>query len=156
MPGCSTSLCHGRDQKEPDHYPPTPVEFEGRQGNRVQNLWPTNDRWRGACRSSCAAEQFRSNASLEAVDRRALNNSKNWQWTTEGDVSARRLTPAPVNDRTAFSPQLVARWFTVTGVLMSASSIRRCLLYHGLRAREPLYKIPPHGKPLMAASAMGS
>ncbi|GFX41038.1 hypothetical protein TNCV_2217361 [Trichonephila clavipes] len=27
----------------------------------------------------------------EAVD----NNSKNWQWTTAGDISARRSTPAP-------------------------------------------------------------
>ncbi|GFV12190.1 GATOR complex protein NPRL3 [Trichonephila clavipes] len=45
--------------------------------------------------SSCAAEQFHSDASLEAVDRRALNNSKNWQWTTEGDVCVRRSTPAP-------------------------------------------------------------
>ncbi|GFW36850.1 hypothetical protein TNCV_4348911 [Trichonephila clavipes] len=44
--------------------------------------------------SSCAAEQFHSDASLEAVDRRAPNNSKNWQWTKEGDVSTRRLTPA--------------------------------------------------------------
>ncbi|GFS92934.1 hypothetical protein TNCV_1886071 [Trichonephila clavipes] len=42
-----------------------------------------------------SSEQFRSDASLEAVDRRAPNNSKNWQWTMEGDVSARRLTPAP-------------------------------------------------------------
>ncbi|GFU17090.1 hypothetical protein TNCV_1853501 [Trichonephila clavipes] len=36
-----------------------------------------------------------SDASLEAVDRRAPNNSKNWQWMTEGDVSTRRSTPAP-------------------------------------------------------------
>ncbi|GFV41861.1 uncharacterized protein TNCV_2958771 [Trichonephila clavipes] len=33
--------------------------------------------------SSCAVEQFHSDASLEAVERRAPNNSKNWQWTTE-------------------------------------------------------------------------
>ncbi|GFV30276.1 uncharacterized protein TNCV_97511 [Trichonephila clavipes] len=39
-------------------------------------------------RSSCAAEQFHSDASLEALNRRAPNNSKNWQWTTEGEVSA--------------------------------------------------------------------
>ncbi|GFW57737.1 hypothetical protein TNCV_2926561 [Trichonephila clavipes] len=45
--------------------------------------------------SSCAAEQFHSDASLEAVERRAPNNSENWQWMTEDDVSARRLTPAP-------------------------------------------------------------
>ncbi|GFT60399.1 hypothetical protein TNCV_4971661 [Trichonephila clavipes] len=46
-------------------------------------------------RSSCAAEQFRSDASLEAVDQRAPNNSKNWQWTTEGDVRVLRSTSAP-------------------------------------------------------------
>ncbi|PRD30833.1 UNVERIFIED_CONTAM: hypothetical protein NCL1_25220 [Trichonephila clavipes] len=44
--------------------------------------------------SSCTAEQFHSDASLEAVDRRAPNNSKNWQWMMEGDVSVRRSTPA--------------------------------------------------------------
>ncbi|GFY27352.1 uncharacterized protein TNCV_2069721 [Trichonephila clavipes] len=38
-------------------------------------------------RSLCAAEQFHSDASLETVDRRAPNNSKNWQWMMEGDVS---------------------------------------------------------------------
>ncbi|GFX62366.1 hypothetical protein TNCV_407611 [Trichonephila clavipes] len=46
-------------------------------------------------RSSSAAEQFHSDANLEAVVRRAPNNSKNRQWTTEGDVSTRRSTPAP-------------------------------------------------------------
>ncbi|GFV51560.1 transposable element Tcb2 transposase [Trichonephila clavipes] len=48
-----------------------------------------------------------------------------------------------VNDRTASSRYLAARWSTTTGVLMSASSIRRCLLLHrGLRARVPLYRMP--------------
>ncbi|GFT34131.1 hypothetical protein TNCV_4385421 [Trichonephila clavipes] len=46
-------------------------------------------------RRSCAAEQFHSVASLEAVDQQGPNNSENWQWTTESDVSARRSTPAP-------------------------------------------------------------
>ncbi|GFT66895.1 mariner Mos1 transposase [Trichonephila clavipes] len=46
-------------------------------------------------RSSCRAEQFHSDASLEAVDPRAPNNSKNWLWMMEGDVSPRRSTPAP-------------------------------------------------------------
>ncbi|GFW11547.1 uncharacterized protein TNCV_3810661 [Trichonephila clavipes] len=45
--------------------------------------------------SSCAAEQFHSDASLEVGNRRALNNSKNWQWMTEGDVSGRRSPPVP-------------------------------------------------------------
>ncbi|PRD22380.1 UNVERIFIED_CONTAM: tc1a [Trichonephila clavipes] len=35
---------------------------------------------------------------LEAVDRRAPSNSKNWQWTTEDDISARRPTPASHGD----------------------------------------------------------
>ncbi|GFW09042.1 transposable element Tcb1 transposase [Trichonephila clavipes] len=38
-------------------------------------------------RSSRVAEQFHRGASLEAVDRGAPNNLKNWQWTSEGDVS---------------------------------------------------------------------
>ncbi|GFX16571.1 transposable element Tcb1 transposase [Trichonephila clavipes] len=33
--------------------------------------------------SSCSAEQFHIDASLEAVDRQASNNSKKWQWMTE-------------------------------------------------------------------------
>ncbi|GFT62440.1 hypothetical protein TNCV_2899741 [Trichonephila clavipes] len=52
--------------------------------------------------------------------------------------------------------QLAAHWSTTTDVLTSASSIRRCLLHRGLRARVPLYRIPPHDKPMTAASAMGS
>ncbi|GFV71860.1 transposable element Tc1 transposase [Trichonephila clavipes] len=40
-----------------------------------------------------------------------------------------------VNDRTASSRQLAARWSTATGVLISASSIRRRLLHRGLRHR---------------------
>ncbi|GFX31185.1 transposable element Tc1 transposase [Trichonephila clavipes] len=91
--------------------------------------------------SSYAAEQFHSDVSLEAVDRRAPNNSKNWQWTTEGDVSARRSTPSPHN-RTVFSRQFAAFWSPATGVLMSASSIRRRLLCRELRVRVPLYRIP--------------
>ncbi|GFX16873.1 transposable element Tcb1 transposase [Trichonephila clavipes] len=47
-----------------------------------------------------------------------------------------------VNNRTASSRQLVARWSTATGVLMSASSIRRHLLHRGLCARISLYRIP--------------
>ncbi|GFX27210.1 transposable element Tcb2 transposase [Trichonephila clavipes] len=54
----------------------------------------------------------------------------------------RHLLGIAVNDRTAFSRQLAARWSTTTGVLMSASSIRRRLLHRGLRARVPLYRIP--------------
>ncbi|GFW81323.1 uncharacterized protein TNCV_376711 [Trichonephila clavipes] len=32
---------------------------------------------------------------LEAVDRRAPNNLKNWQWKVGGDVNRRRSTPVP-------------------------------------------------------------
>ncbi|GFU52130.1 hypothetical protein TNCV_2987701 [Trichonephila clavipes] len=46
-------------------------------------------------RSSCAVEQFHSDASLEVVNRRAPKNWKNWRWTTEDDISARLSTPAP-------------------------------------------------------------
>ncbi|GFU33565.1 RNA-directed DNA polymerase from mobile element jockey [Trichonephila clavipes] len=71
--------------------------------------------------NSSAAEQFHSDASLEAVDRRAPNNSKNWQWkmtSASGDLHLLRI------DRTASSRQLSARWSTAIGVLMSATSIR--------------------------------
>ncbi|GFX54694.1 transposable element Tc1 transposase [Trichonephila clavipes] len=47
-----------------------------------------------------------------------------------------------MNDHTASYRQLSARWSTATGVLMSASSIRRRLLHLGLRANVPLYRIP--------------
>ncbi|GFV68331.1 transposable element Tcb2 transposase [Trichonephila clavipes] len=46
-----------------------------------------------------------------------------------------------VNESTASSRQLAARWSTATGVLMSASSIRGRLLHLGLRARVLLYRI---------------
>ncbi|GFX73776.1 transposable element Tc1 transposase [Trichonephila clavipes] len=47
-----------------------------------------------------------------------------------------------VNDCSASSWKLTACWATATGILMSASSIRRCLLHCRLRARVRLYKIP--------------
>ncbi|GFX43217.1 transposable element Tc1 transposase [Trichonephila clavipes] len=48
----------------------------------------------------------------------------------------RHLLYMVVNYPKTFSRQLAARWSTATGVLMSASSIRRCLLHHGMRARQ--------------------
>ncbi|GFX99493.1 transposable element Tcb2 transposase [Trichonephila clavipes] len=48
-----------------------------------------------------------------------------------------------VNDRKAPSWLLAAQLSTSTGVLMLASSIRRCLLHHRLRARVSLYRILP-------------
>ncbi|GFS48402.1 transposable element Tcb2 transposase [Trichonephila clavipes] len=50
----------------------------------------------------------------------------------------RHLFRMALNDRTASSRQLAAHWSTATGVLMSASSIRRRLLHRELRARVPL------------------
>ncbi|GFU38387.1 transposable element Tcb2 transposase [Trichonephila clavipes] len=54
----------------------------------------------------------------------------------------RHLLQMAVNDRTASSRQLTARWSTATAALMSASSIRRRLLHRGLHARVPLNRIP--------------
>ncbi|GFU92511.1 transposable element Tc1 transposase [Trichonephila clavipes] len=53
----------------------------------------------------------------------------------------RHLLRMAVNDRATSSRQFAARWSTATGVLMSASSIRRRLLHRRLRARVPLYRI---------------
>ncbi|GFU96408.1 transposable element Tcb2 transposase [Trichonephila clavipes] len=63
---------------------PTRLQAEGHSHHTG---WATSSRRRiflSRNRSSCVAEQFHSDASLEAVDRPAPNNSKNWQWTTEG------------------------------------------------------------------------
>ncbi|GFW62794.1 uncharacterized protein TNCV_2625571 [Trichonephila clavipes] len=57
-------------------------------------------------------------------------------------TSARHLLRMVVNDRTASSKQLAARWSTATGALMSASQIRGRQLHRRLRARAPLYRIP--------------
>ena len=54
----------------------------------------------------------------------------------------RHLLHMAVKDRTAFSKQLAACCSTATGLLMLASSIRRCLLHHGLHLRVLLYRIP--------------
>ncbi|GFU53489.1 transposable element Tcb1 transposase [Trichonephila clavipes] len=55
---------------------------------------------------------------------------------------ARQVRHSDLTIRTASSRQLAARWSIATGVLMSASLIRRHLLHRGLRARVPLYRIP--------------
>ncbi|GFX04270.1 transposable element Tc1 transposase [Trichonephila clavipes] len=74
--------------------------------------------------SSCSVEQFHIDASLTEVDRRAPNNSK---VTSARDD--RHLLHMAVSNRTVSSKLLAVRWSTVTGVLMSASSIRRRLLH---------------------------
>ncbi|GFV79667.1 uncharacterized protein TNCV_1724921 [Trichonephila clavipes] len=77
--------------------------------------------------SSCAEEQFRSDASLEAVDRQAENDSKNWQWTAEGP----RATIDTCTTKQLF---LLVVSSTMVGVLMSASAILRRRRHRGLRA----------------------
>ncbi|GFU57540.1 hypothetical protein TNCV_3637031 [Trichonephila clavipes] len=70
---------------------PIPLGYRGHDHRLQPNFNPCDV----PKESSCAAEQFHSDASLELVDRRAPNNSKNWQWTMEGNVSTRRSTHAP-------------------------------------------------------------
>ncbi|GFT47250.1 transposable element Tcb2 transposase [Trichonephila clavipes] len=54
----------------------------------------------------------------------------------------RHMLRMAVNDRTASSRQLAARWSTAIGVLMSTSSIHRHLLQRVMRTSVPLYRIP--------------
>ncbi|GFW77701.1 transposable element Tcb2 transposase [Trichonephila clavipes] len=90
------------------------------------------------------AEQFHSDANLEAVDQQAPNKSKtgNGRWKVTSVRYDRHLLHMAVNDHTTSCRQLAVRLSTATGVLMSASSIRRRLLHRGLRAKVPLYRIP--------------
>ncbi|GFU83004.1 transposable element Tcb2 transposase [Trichonephila clavipes] len=92
------------------------------------------------------------------MDQRAQNNSKmgSGRRKVTSARDGRHLLRITVNDRAASSSQLATRLSTATGVLMSASSIRRRLLHRGLRAKGCLYTRSPHGKPSTAASAMGS
>ncbi|GFW18132.1 transposable element Tcb2 transposase [Trichonephila clavipes] len=94
--------------------------------------------------SSCAAEQFYRDMSLEAVGNKHRTTKKTGSGRRKVTSARdnRQLLRMVVNDRTASSVQLAARWSTATGVLMSASSIRRRLLHRVLRARVPLYRIP--------------
>ncbi|GFT77339.1 transposable element Tc1 transposase [Trichonephila clavipes] len=89
-------------------------------------------------------------------EHRTIRKAVNGQWKMTSVRDDRDLLRIELNDRTASSRQLTARWSTATGVLMSASPIRRRLLHRVLRARVPLYRIPFTFKPSMAASAMGS
>ncbi|GFW63336.1 transposable element Tc1 transposase [Trichonephila clavipes] len=54
----------------------------------------------------------------------------------------RHLLRIALKDRTDSSRMLAARWFTATGVLMSASSFHRRLLHDRFCAMVPLYRIP--------------
>ena len=90
-----------------------------------------------------AAKQFQSDASLEAMDRRAPNNSKigsGWQKVTS-PCDGRHLLRMAINEPTASSWQLAASWSNDRGVLMLDSSIDRRLLHRVLRARMPLHRI---------------
>ncbi|GFV36940.1 uncharacterized protein TNCV_4545281 [Trichonephila clavipes] len=68
-----------------------------------------------------AHKPLHSDASLEAVDLRAPDNSKNWSGRKKVTSDDRHLVCMMVNDRTAASRQLAARWSTATSILMSAS-----------------------------------
>ena len=79
-----------------------------------------------SCNSSLsAAEQFHNDVSFKAVDQRAPNNLKNWQWKIKvtSEFSNRHLLHMAINDCTDSSWQLAARWSTAIAVLMSALSI---------------------------------
>ncbi|GFT85820.1 transposable element Tcb2 transposase [Trichonephila clavipes] len=93
--------------------------------------------------SSCAADQFHSNVSLEAVDLQAQNNWKTGSGRRKvmSGRDNRHVLRMEVNDRTASFRQMEARWSTATCVLTFVSSIRRRLLHRGLTARVPLYRI---------------
>ncbi|GFT90849.1 transposable element Tcb2 transposase [Trichonephila clavipes] len=74
------------------------------------------------------------------TDEHRKTDSGRWKVTSVCDDQ--HLLHLAVNDHTASSRQFAARWSTATGVPMLASSIRRCLLYRGLRSRVPLHMIP--------------
>ncbi|GFU72293.1 hypothetical protein TNCV_1136221 [Trichonephila clavipes] len=65
----------------------------------------------------------------------------------------RHLLRMTVNDGTASSKQLAARWSTSTGVLMSASSTSAA---PWIACKSAFIQDLPHGKLPTAASAMGS
>ncbi|GFY02562.1 hypothetical protein TNCV_3504421 [Trichonephila clavipes] len=87
-------------------------------------------------------EQLHSDASLEAVDKRAPNNSNNWQWRTETEpMCACMCLPSESTLTTATS-------FTNVGlvdVCCSRDYVQECLDIGS-----------PSGKPSTIASAMGS
>ncbi|GFU93902.1 transposable element Tcb2 transposase [Trichonephila clavipes] len=73
---------------------------------------------------------------------RTTRKTGSGRWKVMSARDDRHLLRMAMKDHTASSRQLATRWSTATGVLMSASSTRRRLLHRGLRAREPLYRIP--------------
>ncbi|GFW94311.1 transposable element Tcb2 transposase [Trichonephila clavipes] len=95
----------------------------------------------GSLMSSCAAEQFHRDVSLEADEHRTIRKIISGRRKVTSVHDDRHLLRMAVNDRTASSRQLAARWSTTTDVLMLTLSIRRRLLHRGLRSRLPLYRI---------------
>ncbi|GFT54042.1 hypothetical protein TNCV_154001 [Trichonephila clavipes] len=87
-------------------------------------------------RSSCTVEQFHSDVSLEAVDRRAPSYSKHWL----------------LNDCIASSRQLVYFYRCANvGFVNSSTSAAPWIA-----CKSAFIQDPPHSKPSMAASAMAS
>ncbi|GFV51932.1 uncharacterized protein TNCV_1322851 [Trichonephila clavipes] len=83
------------------------------------------------------------------MDLRAPSNSKNWQWTTEGNVSARRSTPTPHGDEWPYSfiqavgNQLVYCYgSTNVGFVNSSTSAAPWITCKGA-----FIQGPPHGNP---------
>ncbi|GFT49098.1 transposable element Tcb2 transposase [Trichonephila clavipes] len=87
----------------------------------------------------CSGTDPQSDTSLEAMERRVPNNSKNLLSGRRKVASlrdVRHLLSMAVSDRTASSRQLLTRWSTATSVL-----IRQRLLLRVFRRRVPLYRI---------------
>ncbi|GFW01231.1 uncharacterized protein TNCV_4514301 [Trichonephila clavipes] len=99
-------------------------------------------------------EQFHRDASLEVVDERAAKNSKTGSGRKVTSArDDRHLLRMAVNGCTVSSRQLAALWPTTTGVLVLTSSPSAA---PWIACKGAFIQDPPHGKPLTAASAMGS
>ena len=88
----------------------------------------------------------------------AMTDMRVWnQWREEGRTQRRagtgprnvttarderHLVRMAVTDRIASSTVLTRRWSTPTGLDLSASTVRRCLLWAGLVATMPLHRLP--------------
>ena len=109
---------------------------------------------------SCAAEQFDSDASLEAEDQRAPNNLKNWRWMTVVNVRARQSTPAPHgcelrhSFHQAVGNTLVYSCKCIVAVLLSCSFVNSTSAAPWTACKGVFIQEPPHGKPLSAAPSM--
>ncbi|GFW53963.1 hypothetical protein TNCV_1086801 [Trichonephila clavipes] len=89
--------------------------------------------------SSCAAEQFHSVEILEVVDRRAPNNSKSWQCTTEGGLKVAKpprqlkivgLIPARVDRFSECENRYIMTWPT-KGATRGLLATDHVILNHG-------------------------